>query len=174
MAEHEFKVNEQAYQMMSVEDIREHPQNPNEGSDAAVQESIEANDFFGAVLVQKSTGYLLAGHTTRRAAIASGAKQIPVIVIDVDDERALRILLADNQTARAAVMNDERLSSLLQQLKDTSGSLRGTGYTEGDLSKLLDSLKVPDFQPIDEAQQARLDVRKKLICPECGHEFETK
>lgn len=30
---------------------------------------------------------------------------------------------------------------------------------------------IPDFQPVDESEQPRLDQKKPVICPECGHEF---
>ena len=32
---------------------------------------------------------------------------------------------------------------------------------------------VPDFQPVDESEQPRLDQKKPITCPECGHEFTT-
>ena len=31
--------------------------------------------------------------------------------------------------------------------------------------------EVPDFQPVDESEQPRLDQKKPVICPECGCEF---
>lgn len=37
------------------------------------------------------------------------------------------------------------------------------------LSTMLED--VPDFQPVDESEQGRLDEKKKVTCPECGHEF---
>ena len=33
---------------------------------------------------------------------------------------------------------------------------------------------VPDFAPVDESEQPRLDQKKSVICPECGHEFVLK
>ena len=33
---------------------------------------------------------------------------------------------------------------------------------------------VPDFQPVGVEEQGRLDEKKKVICPECGHEFTPK
>ncbi len=35
----------------------------------------------------------------------------------------------------------------------------------------ISELKVPDFEPVPEDEQPRLDEKKKTVCPECGHEF---
>jgi len=32
---------------------------------------------------------------------------------------------------------------------------------------------IPDFQPVGVEEQGRLDQKKPVICPECGHEFTT-
>ena len=36
----------------------------------------------------------------------------------------------------------------------------------------LDSVFVPDFQPVGVDEQPRLDQKKPVMCPECGHEFQ--
>ena len=33
---------------------------------------------------------------------------------------------------------------------------------------------VPDFEPVGVEEQGRLDEKKKVVCPECGHEFTPK
>ena len=43
------------------------------------------------------------------------------------------------------------------------------GFTEHDLE--LAAVMVPDFGPVDESEQPRLDMKKPVVCPECGHEF---
>lgn len=104
--------------------LREHPDNPNRGDELSIAESIDYNSWYGAVVAQKSTGYILAGNHRFRAAVELGYKEIPVIWKDVDDEAALRIMLADNQTARRADPDEEKLTAILQSLPD----LGGTGY----------------------------------------------
>ena len=32
-------------------------------------------------------------------------------------------------------------------------------------------LEAPDFEPVDASEQSRLDEKKSVTCPECGHEF---
>lgn len=122
---------QQTYEVVDLDDdvdvLKPHPQNPNRGDDDLVEESVDTNGWYGAIIAQKSTGYVLAGHTRYRVAQRKKAKQVPVIWKDVDDETALRILLADNETARAATMDEDLIGQILDQL----GDLRGTGLNSG-------------------------------------------
>jgi len=43
------------------------------------------------------------------------------------------------------------------------------GFSEDWLESM--SVVIPDFQPVDESEQPRLDMKKPIVCPECGHEF---
>lgn len=115
---------DQEYEVVDVKRIQEHPQNPRLGVVEAIEDSIDQNGWYGAVVVQKSTGYILAGNHRFRAAITQGAKEIPVIYRDVDDETAIRILLADNKTAELGGYDEDLLSELLSGLE----TLDGTGW----------------------------------------------
>lgn len=111
-----------------VADLVEHPDNPRRGDDQIVAESVEVNGFYGAVLVQRSTGRVLAGHTRLRVARAEGAESLPGIWLDVDDVEARRIMLADNRTSDLATYDDDLLVRMLADALDDDGSLLGTGY----------------------------------------------
>lgn len=119
----------QEYELVDISEdgfdrIKEHPQNPNVGDVGAIDESVDENGWYGAITVQQGTGYILAGNHRFRVAKSRGATHIPVVWIDVDDEHAIKILLADNRTAELGVMDGERLDELLTGLT----TLRGTGY----------------------------------------------
>lgn len=107
-----------------IEVLKEHPKNPNRGNTEVIDESIDVNGWYGAVIAQKSTGYILAGNHRYRTAVKRGATEIPVIWKDVDDETALRIMLVDNESARQAEMDQELLGQVLDEL----GTLEGTGF----------------------------------------------
>ena len=119
---------DQTYEVVRIDDahdpLKEHPANPNKSDDETIGESIDVNGWYGAVIAQKSTGYILAGHGRYRSAKAREAKELPVIWKDVDDEQALKILLVDNESARKAKMDQEQLYLILSNLE----SLEGTGY----------------------------------------------
>ena len=43
------------------------------------------------------------------------------------------------------------------------------GFTHEEFNNL--GLVIPDFQPSSEDKQPRLDLKKAVTCPNCGHEF---
>lgn len=121
---------------ITVKDLIEYPDNANRGDVKAVEESISANGFYGAILVQKSSKRILAGHTRLKVAREEGAETIPGFWLDVTDEEARKILLSDNRTANLAYTDDESLFKLLASVLDDGGTLVGTGY-DNDTYKLL-------------------------------------
>ena len=130
---------EQAYELVAPRALRPHPRNPRRGDVDAIEESIAENGFYGCVVAQRSTGYILAGNHRWKAAKRAKIERVPVVWLDVDDQRALRILLVDNRTNDLADYADSRLAALLSELRADSG-LRGTGYDEDFHNKLLSRL----------------------------------
>jgi hypothetical protein len=100
---------------------------------------------------------------------------VPVAWVDVDEEHATRILLADNKTNDLAEYNNEALASLLTELSESS-DLGGTGFTVTDLDLLLADINGADFEPGGELEQGRLDKLEAqfVTCPKCNHEFVSK
>jgi hypothetical protein len=65
-----------------------------------------------------------------------------------------------------AIWDEEKLVKVLEETPD-AGRLLASLEPE-DVDTLLGG---PDFDPASEDKQSRLDQKKKVICPECGHEF---
>ena len=118
-------------------DLTPHPKNVRQGDVGALAESLKAHGQYRPIVAQQSTGYILAGNHTYKAAHALGWKEILVTFIDVDDEQALRILLIDNRANDLATYNDDGLAELLKQLAATDKHLEGTGFDGDDLDDLL-------------------------------------
>lgn len=118
---------------VKVEDLKSHPDNAREGDIDAIVQSFRSNGFYGALIVQRETGYILAGNHRWQAAKRLGMTTVPVMYVDVDDTEAKRILLADNRSSDVASYDDRALVALLKSLPD----LTGTGYSSEDLDKLL-------------------------------------
>lgn len=145
-------------ELAPLDTVRPHPRNPRQGDTGAIHESIEANGFYGAIIAQKSTGFILAGNHRWQAAQQSGATEIPVTWVDVDDDHALRILLADNRTNDLASYDDEALAEILREIHAEHGNLIGTGYDGDDLDQLLEDLgEAPEPGATPEAQPERAD-----------------
>jgi hypothetical protein len=125
--------------------LNEHPSNPRVGDVESVKASILNNGFFGTIVVQESTNYVLAGNHRLKAAIELELDAIPVTFVDVDNERALRILLADNRTSDLGTYDDESLVELLEHLASTDEGLDGTGYDDSFLDALSEDLRIDDY-----------------------------
>lgn len=66
---------------------------------------------------------------------------LPVYVVDVDDDTAMAIMLADNRTADLATYSTAALVDVLSSLQDGSRDLLGvTGWSSDDLDDLLADL----------------------------------
>lgn len=125
-------------QRCPVGKLEPHPMNPNEGDVGFIKESIEANGFYGAVLAQVSTGFIIAGEHRWRAAIEAGRSTVPVFWKDCSDSEALRIMLVDNEAARRGKNNVDKLDLVLRNLADVDPEegLAGSGFTLKDLERI--------------------------------------
>jgi len=128
-----------------LDQLLDHPDNPREGDDDAVAESIDVNGFYGVILAQRSTSRILFGHTRRRNLVAAGATTGPVLWIDVDDDRARTILLADNRTAELARWIPGKLADVLSAM---GADIAGSGFTVADVAVAI-------AQAADAAGQSR-------------------
>jgi hypothetical protein len=120
-----------------VAQLSEHPGNANLGDTEVIAESLDEHGFLGAILVQRSTGHIIAGNHRYRTATAKGAQTLPGFLVDVDDDEAARILAMDNRSGRLGKDDEAKLLALLRPLAATDRGLAGTGYNDGHLEALL-------------------------------------
>lgn len=124
--------------LVPIDQVKQHPDNPNNGDDDNLVESIQVNGFVTAITADANTGYIVAGNTRYRALLALGATQIPVIWEDKwNAEGAVRYMVGDNASSRRAVMDEAALIELLGQLAETEKGLTGTSITQSEYEKML-------------------------------------
>jgi ParB-like chromosome segregation protein Spo0J len=177
-------IRDQQYELVSIAAIQPHPRNPRQGDVNAIIASIKSNQFFGACVVQRSTGNILAGNHRWLAARECGLPVVPVIYVDCDDAEALRILLVDNRTNDLAGYDDAALAQLLQEVQAEAGTLLGTGFDIESLDDLLrglqsdsasegatadDAVPEPKENPVTRPGDLWL-LGSRVICPHCGTE----
>jgi ParB-like chromosome segregation protein Spo0J len=177
-------IRDQQYEIVSIAAIQPHPRNPRQGDVNAIIASIKANQFFGACIVQRSTGNILAGNHRWLAARECGLAGVPVIWVDCNDAEALRILLVDNRTNDLAGYDDAALAQLLQEVQAEAGTLLGTGFDLEALDELLagiasstaseaitadDAVPEPKANPVTRPGDLWL-LGSRVICPHCGTE----
>lgn len=126
-----------ATKVVPIDSVRPHPRNPNRGSVPAVRESLRSHGIFRSIVVQQSTGYVLAGNTTWAASKAEGLAEVPIIELPVSDDEAVKIMLVDNRAAQIGDGYDDMvLAELLRELPD----LEGTGWEPAELDALLEEM----------------------------------
>jgi hypothetical protein len=113
----------------------------------AIAESLQTHGQYRPIVVQSSTGLILAGNHTYRAAVLLGWDQIAVTYVDVDDDTATRILLVDNRTNDLATYDESALAALLEELTNTPLGLAGSGFDGDDLDRLIADLNEPAISP---------------------------
>ena len=106
-------------------------------------ELFDANGFAGAVMAQEGTGILIDGETRLNAAKAEGAKTIPVIWCDVDNDTRDRLLAEWNESTRRGVNDQQKLLALLSGLSSQPMGLTGTAFDGDDLDRLRAQLHAP-------------------------------
>jgi len=132
-----------------IKKVKPHPRNVRQGDIGAITVSLSEHGQYRPIVVQRTTGHILAGNHTFHAAKSLGWKEIAVTYVDCDDEAALRILLVDNRSSSLASYDEHALGDLLQELATTDRGLIGTGYDPDDLDDLLRLLESLSAKPID-------------------------
>jgi DNA modification methylase len=122
--------------LVPIDELRPYARNPRRGDLEAIKQSLRRNNQYQAIVVNRRTGEVLVGSHRLRAAKELGWKEIAATYVDVDDEQAKRIVLADNRTSDLAGYDEAALAALLQELPE----LDGTGYDEQALGELLDEV----------------------------------
>ena len=101
----------------------------------AIKKSLSAFGQTKPIVVRKATNEILCGNGTYEAAVALGWKEIQCHVIDIDEERAKALMIADNRTSDLSE-NDEK--NLLDMLQDMDADMLDlTGYDNEELDKML-------------------------------------
>ena len=173
--------------MMQVEEVRideisNHERNPkihNETQIRLLEKSIKKFGYTNPVILS-ADGVILAGHARVKAAIQMGQDTIPCIRTKLSGKDADAYLIADNRLTELAQYDRDILAELLSDLPKDLVDITGfdtvqidallSGEDIPDIDRFI-SDKVPEFQPISEEEVPRLDEKKKVVCPECGHEF---
>lgn len=124
--------------------LSSYPVNPRRGDIEAIAQSLKAHGQYRPIVVQYGTNFILAGNHTYKAAKKLGWKKIKVTYVDVSEERAKQIVLADNRLTDLASYNEPLLKNLLSSLPD----LEGTGFSQADVDSLDRLISGLEKEPI--------------------------
>lgn len=141
------RINAITYERVHVDDLYTFEKNPRRGDVAKVADSLRLRGQYRPIVVNRGTHTgrdmeVLAGNHTLLAARSLGWQQIDVGIIDVDEQTARGIVLADNRLADLGGYDEATLVELLESLDD----MAGTGYDDADLEELLAAQRQPAEQ----------------------------
>lgn len=137
-----------------LDDLHPYHRNPRRGDVAGIAASLRKRGQYRPIVVNvgSKTGRpmeILAGNHTWAAARTLGWSEIQATTVDVGDDEAAQIVLADNRLADLGTYDDEDLAAVLASVSD----LTGTGFEDAELEALLTagedpvSLNDADFVP---------------------------
>lgn len=157
-------------ELLALDDLEPHPDNPREADVGAIVESIATNGWWGAVVSQIRDGEadrICAGEHRWRALAWLAADgwqgasyddlaargvdlppkgRVPVWRRRISDVEALRVLIADNAASDRATNDRSRLAELLTDLQAGDG-LAGTLFSSDDLDDLLAEVAADEAKP---------------------------
>lgn len=137
--------------------------NARRGNTEKVAESLKFNGQYKPIVVNRGTktsrpDEILAGNHTVKAARSLGWKVIDVMWVDVSEEHARRINLADNGSTDDATYDIQILTALLDDQKNDAGNLVGTTYDDEILSKLMVEVNLDKTADVDRVEDAPADM----------------
>ncbi len=94
-------------------------------------------------------------------------QEVPVLILDINEAEADKLLLSLDPLAALAETNAVALDALLREVDTGSEGLQ---QMYADMAEAA-GVVPPDFEPATADEQSRLDQKAKATCPECGHEF---
>ena len=156
------------YETVKIDNLKPHPKNARQGDVGAISESLRENGQYRPLVVQKGTNVILAGNHTFKAAKLLGWSTIEVGFIDCDDDRALRILLADNRANDLATYDSNVLKEILEELAASPLELTGTLFDGDVLDEIISDI---DADITDVFPSVDTDLETEHQCPKCGYEW---
>ena len=109
-------------------------------NDHAVQplvDSIKRFGFGAPVVARKADGMIIAGHTRVKAALELRMTDIPVRFLDITEEDAKLLALADNKLAELSRWDDHILADVLHQLMEDGANLNDIGFSDAELQEIM-------------------------------------
>ncbi len=157
-------------ELVELSTLIEHPENFREHDVGAIAASIDRFGTWRAMVVQRSTMHVLVGNGELKALRSLGRNEGPVFFMDVDDEIARAILLADNWIPSRGRTMPAELLSIMQELKVDRELFEATGADLDDVEDLEREVAELD-KPLQLDSRKMLPKLKSVQCPECGAKF---
>lgn len=122
--------------VIPLSSVKLHPRNPRVGDVEAIAASLRRFGQQKPIVVQKSTGYVVAGNHLVRAALTLGWTEVAANVVELDDATATAFMVGDNRTSDLGGYDDALLAAVLAE-QAAAGNLEATGYNVDDVAAIV-------------------------------------
>lgn len=127
-----------------------HPQNPRTGHAVdKILTSIKEFGFTNPILIQKGTNRIIAGHGRWKASLQGGVREIPAIEIEITDQKAKALMIADNRINQDSSWDKDILKSLVKELHGDGYDATLTGLNFDDVLRMSVGIKADEDEVIE-------------------------
>ena len=154
---------------MSIDSVFPYENNPRKNDDAVeiAAESIKQYGFNVPILIDRNH-VIIAGHTRYKAAKKLNLEEVPVIVLDFDEDQAKQYRIIDNKTSDLSSWDYEKLEIELDKIPEMDLSfLKFNFENEEDEDEIEGNLNQSVELDIDVYEADRFEFE----CPYCGFKW---
>ena len=158
-------------EVVKISSLKAAPYNPRQISGealAGLSKSLERWGVVQEVVANRRTGYIVGGHQRVAALKKMGAKEVPVVWVDLDEveEKALNVALNNPHISGEF---DDTIAGLLTEIRDGIGP---DDFAELKLDDLLPQ-EPKIIEPDSSTEEINPDdFEMSKMCPKCGFEFD--
>lgn len=138
----------------NINSIYPNPNNPRDNQHviASVARSIQRFGFSSPIIARKENRQIIAGHTRYAAAQRLKLETIPIRFLDLTENEADALALADNRLAEKAKWDESQLQEILQTLNKEQVKIDDLGFSQSELDYFLQSNMNKEDAPLTDDQ----------------------
>lgn len=154
-------------ELVDIVKMVENPLNPNTHSIEQItllSQIIKATGWRQPITVSNLSGFIVKGHGRLAAAKLLKLDKVPVDFQNYSNQsEEYADLIADNRIAELSEIDNTKLTDILQELDTGEIPIELTGYTEEDLSSLLDAITGADDTEDDKIDDVSEELPRLVI-----------
>ncbi len=132
---------------LPIGELRPNPRNPRKHPESQIERlmaSLRRDGQTRPVLARRANKMLIAGHGVHTAARRLGWEELNVVLWDVDQATADRVMLADDRLQDLSELDNRRVAELMAEIGE--GDWLATGYSVEEANKLLEGFTESDLE----------------------------
>ncbi len=177
----EHQINTEVFNMEDIKPAEYNPRTSTEDGKRYLANSFGTFGYVDPIIVNKRTMTIVGGHQRYALMKEKGVKNVEVVVVDFDLKKEEALNIALNKTGEHFEWDDEKLSTMIGEIKDDIAvdayGVNLESLFGGDLSldqEIKDKPKPPPRGKPDKGKGSNVDVGETIAeytCHKCGHVF---